>query len=242
MRCGEVVSAVRALADHEKLHILLNPPQAPQIDVPAVPHIEAAHFDWQILEPNHIALCHCSRGEKDGQSFSQGQRGMEVHRGVAASPVGLRTQSQAQVDQRRVHGVDRHLEVQRGQLDFIQIARQMHQLVRQRRVQSPVPILVRPCRGAAGDALLKSKMVSQSPRTRVRLDLAQALAKGHLRELQRQKMIPSRKLVPTVRLIVDSNQPLELPLRHPTDDLGKHAFACAHTAGPRRNRISRSKW
>jgi hypothetical protein len=90
---------------------------------------------------------------------------MEVYRGVAAGLIGLGTKSQAQVEQRRVHGVDLNLKVQRGRLALIQKARPMHQLVRQCLVQPPVPLLVRWCQGAAADALLKAKMLSQSRRT-----------------------------------------------------------------------------
>ncbi len=220
-----VVPDVGALADHEKRSILMNPPQAPQTGVAAFHPIEAVWLDGQFVHPKHIAEGCCSHVEECGQRSSQVQRGMELHRGLAASPVGPGRQGQAQVDQRQVHGVDRYLAVQYGWHVLQKQSRPMHQLMRQRRVQLPVPLLVRSCQGAAGEALRNTKMVSQSRRTQARLELPRALARGHLRGHQRQKMPRGRKLAPTLRLIVNSNQPLELPPRHPTDDLGKTLFS-----------------
>jgi hypothetical protein len=54
---------------------------------------------------------------------------VELHGRVAARPVGPRTQRQTQIDQRRVHRLDWHLEVEHRRLVLVKQASPMHQLV-----------------------------------------------------------------------------------------------------------------
>jgi hypothetical protein len=58
-------------------------------------------------------------------------------------------------------------------------------------------------------------MIRQPWSAEAGLDVAQALAEGHLREGQRQKMIPGLELAASIRLVVVLGETLKLSVRHP---------------------------
>ena len=109
---GDVVPDVRPFPDDEEGAGLLDPLQAPQVDVAAIHDVEAAWLDRQIVQPDHVAVVGWRHGKERRQRSPQVERGVEPHGRVAARPVGPRTQRQTQIDQRRVHRVDWHLEVE----------------------------------------------------------------------------------------------------------------------------------
>ncbi len=124
----DVVPDVRPFPNEEGAD-LMDPSQAPQVDVAAIHEVEAAGLDRQIVQPDHAAVVDWRRGEKRQQRSPKVERSVEPHGRVAARPVGLRTQRQTQIDQRGVHRVARHLEGEHRRLVQVKQASPMHQLV-----------------------------------------------------------------------------------------------------------------
>jgi hypothetical protein len=67
-------------------------------------------------------------------------------------------------------------------------------------------------------------MIGQPRGAEAGLEVAQALAEGHLREGERQEMIPRQKLAASVRLVVAFGQTLKLPSAAPGLDPEKRRF------------------
>ena len=215
--------------DHEIGTGLVEGIEADIVQVPAVHQVKSAGLDQEGIQ--HIDVVAPSMGHLDdrGDGAPQVQQGVQLDRSFALAEQGPGKQAQAQVDRRRIEGIDCRLQVQAQFLVGIQAPGFPNQLPGQIGVDAPVPCFVGLRQSAAGHAALEPETVEDlASGVQASFDVAQALPVGQLGEGHGQELVPARESAHlAIPLVTLDTAPELLPVDS-LHQLGKNRSSLVH--------------
>lgn len=160
--CDDIVTHVGSILDDKEGTGLGDASQATKVDVAAVHDVECTGLNGQLVEPADIAVSRWRDVQKRGDRAAQIKSGMELYRRVGSGPVGSRAKCETQIDNRGVHGDDRHVEIKRIGFDKIQRPNLGHEFTGQMLPRSPVALFIGTGQSTLGDPGAGAHMISQS--------------------------------------------------------------------------------
>ena len=95
--------------------------QPAKIDIAAIDDTEAARLDAQLIEPGDDGLWSGADRKESRQGATQVECRVQLHTGTLPGPVRPRTESDTQLNQRRVHRIDRNLQLESVRLVLIKL-------------------------------------------------------------------------------------------------------------------------
>ena len=144
--------------------------------------------------------------------------------------VDPRAKHGTQIYHRRVHGDDRHLEINRVGFVRKQCPDFWHEFTRQVLPRSPVALFIGGGQVTPDDPVPEAHMICQSSLcSQTGINITQALAKSHLRKTKRQKVVPRRMRVTTrSRHVARGICALKLPVWDARHDLREDGLNGVH--------------
>jgi hypothetical protein len=228
---GNVVAGVGFQSRYEEGPAGVQAVQSLQVEIPPVHHVIAARIQGNLVEGRHFVPFSLMQAGEDGNVAAQIQQHVEFHGGLALLPASPREQCQTQVDHGRVQGEQVGFQAQSRRHIRVQSLRPPHQHRGHLRENAPVAMVVgvgqiRACHTPTDTHVVGTRGAGMQ----ARLDAAQTLPKGQLREYHGCKVIVRTQRTGHPCHWEMRRRPRQLHLVQSRHDLGK----------PRRSRIHSS--
>ena len=202
------------------------PMKTSKIDISSIHHVKCARLDRQMIENGHIVGFPVGNPHETGDVAAQVQERVQLYRPFVATKLRPGKQAQAEVDRRTVESVDRLLQIHAERFVGIEFPRPTDQHLSEIGEDVPVVSAVGIGQRAPRDLAAEARMIElglEGPQTR--LDVAQAFAKGQLRERHAEKLVPAREATRTTVSTVPPNARVEVVPRDEVHELSEHEFS-----------------
>ena len=215
-------------AGDEEAACLIEPIQAREVEVAAIHDVEGARLGQQQIE--HVDVVQLAVGDVDkaGNRAPQVEQRVQLHGGLGRTE-RPREHRQAQIDGRGIECVNGMVEFHAEAVLSIESARPGDQTLGELGVDAPVACFV--CIGERGAAhrFAKAHVVELAGLSReTRLDVAQALSVGELRERHHAKLFRAGERAGSMIAAVALHDALEARPRQEIHDLCEQRLAGIH--------------
>ena len=209
---------------------LVDGKQALEVQVPTVEQIERPCLDGQLVQRVDLVGLAIGDVDESGDRAPQVQQGVQPHRCLGTAKRGPRKHRQAQIDGRRIEGVDRGIQLDGQGLVGIQRTRYANQMLGQVGIDLPRACGVRigqrvaRNRGAAKTHVVQPCGLS----AQIDLDVAQRLAVGQLGEGHGEELVQASEVlnfVVAAMIGYAAAKGTQGQMRH---ELRKHELALVH--------------
>jgi hypothetical protein len=218
-------------AGHKEGTALREAVEALEIDVAPVHHIEGARLDRQQVENRHVVHFSVGNMHETRNAAAQIEQRVQLDGSLLAAKLGPREQAQAEVDGRRVEGIDSLIQVHGERLANVQLAGSANQHLRKIGIDSPIVNAVGIGQRAPRNLAAKAGVVQfRSQGVETRLDVPQAFAKRKLRESQAQKLIATRETALTTMAVIPPDTGVEFVPGQEVHELCEHQWTRVHAS------------
>lgn len=181
---------VRLGARHEEGPGLMQQVGPFEVEITPIHHVESTRLQHQDVEHIDVVQFPIRDVDEGRNGPAQIEQRMQLDRGLRLPERRPRKQRQAQVDGRRIQGIDRAVQFHRQRFVGIQPPRNPDQGLGELAMDAPVPRFVRIGQVALGDIAADAQVVELGRlRTQTGLDVAQTLPVGKLGEGHAQELI-----------------------------------------------------
>jgi hypothetical protein len=168
--------------------------QTCEVDVSAIHHVERTRLEDELVHRRDIAAFSSGNTQEHGEVATQVQERVELDRAAFAFELRPREEAQAQPDRRGVQCVHAPLQSHRHGLIDVERPGLFDQHLCQIGPDAPVTPLVGVGERGARDVPADAQVIQRRARGAERADgVAQAVAKGHLREGHAQQLVMARE-------------------------------------------------
>ena len=175
---------------HKERSSLIESRQALEIDVTAIDDIEGASLANELIEDVDVVELAVADVQESRDIPAQVEQGVELDRRFGRSKRCPWEQRQAQIDGRRVERVDRIGQFDSERLVRIEFARHGDEPLRKFGVDAPIAHGIGVCQRVARNLRTQSHVIELvGLGAKTRLDVAQTLPKGQLREDHDQQLL-----------------------------------------------------
>ncbi len=186
-------------------------------------HVKCAGLDWQMIENCHIVGFAVGNPHESGDVAVQIQKSVQLHGPFATTEPRPREQTQTEVDRGTVEGIDSLLQLHAEGFVGVKFPRSTDQHLSELGEDAPVVDAVGIGQCAPRDLAAEARMVElglEGPQTR--LDVAQAFAKGQLRERQAEKLVATREAARATVSTVSPHARVEIVSWNEVHELSEH--------------------
>ncbi len=203
--------------------------QSGEVDIATIHDVEAACLEDHLIEDVHIVQLAVRDMDEGRNIAAQIEQRMEFDRTFVFAKARPGEERQAQIDGRRIEGIDRIFQLYAEAVLGVEFARRPDQAEGEVLINAPVACLVGIGQGAAGNTATNAQVIELcGMRAQASLDVAQAFAVGQLRESHAQELIEVREAecrVATRILLYAASKVVQRQVIH---QLGEHQFSSMH--------------
>ena len=236
MRVPSLRVEIRFAAGDKEAAGLVKAVQALEVEEPPIHHVERARLGHQLIEDVdlvHLAVADVDEGRDVAAQIEQG---VQLDRRFGRTEWCPRKHRQAQIDRRRIQRVDRLLQIDTKGFVDIEWPRDADEALREIGVDAPVAHHIREriaCDRRANPEVVQLRALG----AQTRLDVAQALPKGQLRERHAQKLIQTGERLNLAFPAIPRHTSTKRRQRKVLHQLRKNQFAVVHQS-PLQSRAS----
>jgi len=203
--------------------------QPREVHVAAIHHVEGAGLQAEHVQHVHVVQLAVADVDEGGNGAAQVQQRVQLDGRLGGAKRRPVEQAQAQIDGAGVQRVDGVVQIDTERIVRVELARTPDQHGGQIGPDAPVARLVGVGQRGALDRRAKAHRVELGRVGRqARLDIAQALAPGELREGHRPELLGARQRACARVARVAMHDAREAGPRHELHDLSKQRLACVH--------------
>jgi len=200
-----------------------------EIQIAAIHEVKGSRLVEQLVQPKVLRVGGQTDQHLRGQSRVQFQLGVEFEAGTFGVETRPRIDRQAQVDDARIQGINRLVQVQRQGLVGVKVAGPAKEILGHRGENAPVASGQRIGQCAASDRLAQAQVIALiAASIETGFDIAQAFAPGQLGKHQTDKLLPSGEVLDLVIATVALDAAAKLLWMDQIEQLGKDVLASEH--------------
>ena len=197
---------VRLGPDDEKSLILMKSKETAVIDIATVEDIEAARLGDEVVEDPHVVRFSICDLDKRGDRTSQIEKGMELDGGFVVAENSPREKGQAQVDHRRIEGIDGVFELDSQIFAGVKSPGLGDEDLGEVGIDAPIASFVGMSQSISGDSSTKSHVIESALHgPKAGLDIAETFAIRQLSEGQTKELIETREALDLVVAVITTN-------------------------------------
>src|SRR5215510_12401204 len=180
---------------NEEALALMEPVEPLEVEISAIHDIEGTRLGDEHIEDVDVVQFAIGNMDETGNRSAQVEQRMEFERRFGSTKLGPRKQRETQVDGGGIQGIDRFGKIHRKGILSIQTTCRADKTLSELRIDTPVPPLVGVCQHTSTHRAPKTHVIELAGLcTKTRLDVAQALAVGQLREGHSQKLVQAAEV------------------------------------------------
>src|SRR5262245_13515014 len=224
---------------NEEALALMEPVEPLEVEVSAIHNIEGTRLGDEHIEDVDVVQFAIGNMDETGNRSAQVEQRVEFERRFGRTKLGPRKQRQAQVDGSSIQGIDCFGKIHRKGILSIQTTCRADKTLSELRIDSPVPPLVGVCQHTSTHRAPKAHVIELAGLcTETRLDVAQALAVGQLREGHSQKLVQAAEGAHVEIAAILCHQTTKGMPRRELHELGENQIATVHQHLPGKSRKS----
>ena len=202
--------------------------QPGEVEVSSVENIDAPFFEPHCIHEVNVVHGPVADAHEHGNRPVQIELRMELDGRLGATEMSPRKHRQAQTDGSSVHGVNHLVEIEAIGVVGIQTTSFADENLSERFVNPPVAMFVRVGEIRSSDVPANPHRAQMRATAKARFDVSKALAKSHLSESHREKLIARSHAFAYPRHRMQSHAAIELLAVNQLGDLGEDQASGVH--------------